>query len=153
MKNLRPDPLGQAEHVDRAVDAGLGRLDRVELVVDGRGRARQVVNLVHLQEKGMHDVVAQQLESLVAEQVLDVAPASGEEVVNANEVFSTSQELLAEVASQKSCPTGDEDGLHATEGSARWGACKCSGVGSRSMEHETAGLRASRTWTWTSTWT
>ena len=45
LKNPRLHPLGQAQHVDRAVHAGLGRLHRIELVVHRRGRAGQVVDL------------------------------------------------------------------------------------------------------------
>ena len=59
---LRAGALGQPEHVDRAVHAGLGRLHRVVLVVDRRGRAGEVVDLVDLDVERKGDVVAQQLE-------------------------------------------------------------------------------------------
>ena len=52
------DPLGQAEHVDRPHDVGLDGLDGIVLVVDGRGRAGQVVDLVDLDEERVDDVVA-----------------------------------------------------------------------------------------------
>ena len=47
LEDLGLGALGQAEHVDGAVDAGLGGLRRVKLVVNGRCRARQVVDLVY----------------------------------------------------------------------------------------------------------
>jgi len=47
LEDAHLEALGQPEHVDRAVHAGLRRLHRVELVMDGE-RARQVVDPVHL---------------------------------------------------------------------------------------------------------
>ena len=52
--------------------ARLGGLHRIALVVDGRGRAGEVVDLVDLDIERKGDVVAHHLESGVAEQVLDV---------------------------------------------------------------------------------
>ncbi len=46
LEDLGLEPLGQAEHVDRAVDIDLRRLDRVVLVVDRGRRTGQVVDLV-----------------------------------------------------------------------------------------------------------
>ena len=71
-----PDPLGEAEHVDGPHDRGLDRLDGVLLVVDGRGRAGQVVDLVHLDEQGVDDVVADELEIGVREEMPDVVLAT-----------------------------------------------------------------------------
>ena len=53
--------------------AGLGRLHRVVLVVHRRGRAGEVVDLVDLDVERERHVVADQLEMLVVEQMLDVA--------------------------------------------------------------------------------
>jgi hypothetical protein len=72
LEDLGAQALGQAEHVDGAVHAGLGGLHRVVLVVDGAGRAGQVVDLVHLDIQRKGDVVAHQLEARVVEQVGDV---------------------------------------------------------------------------------
>ena len=48
LENPGPDPLGQAEHIDRAVDRGLGGLHRVVLVVDRRGGTGEIVDFIHL---------------------------------------------------------------------------------------------------------
>ena len=69
---LAPHALGEAQHVDGAVHAGLGRLHRVVLVVDRRGRAGEVVDLVDLDVEREGHVVAHQLEARVAEQMRDV---------------------------------------------------------------------------------
>src|SRR5690606_15331885 len=52
LEDARAGALGQPEHVDRAVHAGLGGLHRVVLIVHGRGRAGQVVDLVDFDEQG-----------------------------------------------------------------------------------------------------
>lgn len=85
------EPLGEAQHVDRADDAHLRGLHRILLIVDGRCRAGEVEDLVDLHEQRMGDVVAKQLEGLVAEQMLDIAPGAGEETVDAKEPGSRPQ--------------------------------------------------------------
>jgi len=52
--------------------AGLGGLHRVVLVVDGRSRAGQVVDLVHLDVEREGHVVADEFEVRAVQQVLDV---------------------------------------------------------------------------------
>ncbi len=93
--------------------AGLGRLHGVELVVDGRGRAGQVVDLVDLDVERKADVVAHQLEVRVIEQVRDVAPASGEEIVDAEHVVAFLQQEGAKVRAEETGAAGDEDALAA----------------------------------------
>lgn len=61
---------------------GYDGLDGVELVVDGRGRAGQVVDLVDLQEQRFHHVVADQLELGMPEVVHQVLLPPREEVVD-----------------------------------------------------------------------
>jgi hypothetical protein len=85
-KILAFSALGQPQHVDRAVHAGLGGLHRVVLVVDRRGRAGEVVDLVDLHVEREGHVVAHQLEVRVVEQVGDVVLGAGEEVVDAEHI-------------------------------------------------------------------
>ncbi len=88
LEDLGLQPLGQAQHVDRADHAGLGRLHRIELVVDRRGRAGEVVDLVDLDKERMGDVVAHRLEMRVAQQLGDVVLAPGEVIVDAEHVVA-----------------------------------------------------------------
>jgi hypothetical protein len=67
LQDLGLHPLGQAQHVDGAVDAGLGRLHGVELVMHRAGRAGQVVDLVDLDIERHGHVVTQQLEARVGQ--------------------------------------------------------------------------------------
>jgi hypothetical protein len=90
------DPLGEAEHVDSSHDTGLGGLHRIELVVDGAGRARQqVVYLVHLHLEGKGDVVTQDFEVWMIEKVGHISLGSGEEVVNADDLTPRLEQPLA----------------------------------------------------------
>ena len=73
LQDARLDSLGQPEHVDGAMHAGLGRLHRVELVMHRRCGAGQVVYLADfdIQRKGY--VMAHQFKLRIADQVRDVA--------------------------------------------------------------------------------
>ncbi len=54
------------------------------LVVDGRGGAREVVDLVHLQHQFLHNIMPDRLKVGLAQQVLYVVLAAREEVVYAD---------------------------------------------------------------------
>ena len=66
-EDLRPGPLRQAEHVDRAVHGSLGRLHRVTLIVNRRSRARKVIDLIDLDIQRKRHVVADDLEARIRE--------------------------------------------------------------------------------------
>src|SRR5215831_10862781 len=75
--------LCQPKHVDRTVHAGLGRLHGVVLIVDWRCRASEVVNFVNLHIQGKGYVVTHQLKARVAEEMVNVALRSSEEIIDA----------------------------------------------------------------------
>jgi hypothetical protein len=85
------------------------RLHRVVLVVDRRGGAREVVDLVHLQVEREGDVVPDDLEVGAADQVGDVALAAGVEVVAADDVAALLQQALAEKGAQEPGAARDQD--------------------------------------------
>src|SRR5579862_2862669 len=111
LEDLGLHPLRQAQHVDRAGHAGLGRLDRIELVVHRRGRAGEVVDLVHLDIEREAHVVAQRLEIRIVEEGGDVVLAAGEVVVDAEHVVPGGDQLLAEMGAEEPGPAGDENAL------------------------------------------
>ena len=80
-------PLGQPEHIDGAVHAGLGRLDGVVLVVHGARRAGQVVDAIDLDIEGEGDVMSHQFKVWLAEQVIHVALSAREVVVDAEDIL------------------------------------------------------------------
>ena len=67
LENLGAQPLGEPEHVDGAVHARLGGLHGVVLVVHGRRRAGEIVDLVDLDIERKRHVVTHQLEMLAAD--------------------------------------------------------------------------------------
>ena len=109
LEDLRLDPLGQAQHVDGAVDACLGGLDGIELVVDGRGRAGQVIDLIHLDVQGEGNVVAHQLEMGVIEERNDVVLGPGEEVVDAQNVAAVIHQSFAQMRADKTGAAGHQN--------------------------------------------
>jgi hypothetical protein len=60
-----------------------------------RGRAGQVVNLIHFEVEWKGDVVADDLEAGIAQQVRDVALGTGVEVVAANNVAAILEQTFA----------------------------------------------------------
>ena len=90
--------------------AGLGRLHRVVLVMDGRGRAGEVVDFVDLDIEREGHVVAHQLEARVVEQMRDVALGAGEEVVDADDVVAAFEQPVAQMRAEKAGAAGDHDG-------------------------------------------
>lgn len=109
LKNTGIQSLGQAQHVDGTVHAGLEGLNRVVLVVDGAGRASQVVDLVDFDVKRKRDVVPHELKTGVVEHMLDVAFAAGEQVVGTHHFVATGQQAVDEVAAQKTGTAGDQN--------------------------------------------
>ena len=109
LEDLGLDAFCQTQHIDRPMDTGLGGLHRVELVMDGRGRTGQVVDLVHLHVEGIGNVMTHELEVMVVEQRHDIVLCPGEEVVHTEDVVTLVQQPVAEVGTQKAGAAGDEN--------------------------------------------
>jgi hypothetical protein len=86
------------------VDAGLCRLHRIVLVVDGRGRASEVVDLIDFDVERERHIVTDQLKPMVIEQVIDVAPRAGEEVIDAYDDSTIREQPLTEVRAEEARP-------------------------------------------------
>ena len=84
-----------AEHVHRTDDRSLRRLDRVVLVVDRRGGAGEVVDLLDLCHVGVDYIVPYDFEIGVFQQVPDVAFVTGKIVVDADYVVSFTKQPFA----------------------------------------------------------
>ena len=104
LKNLRLHPLCKTEHVDGAMNAGLGRLHRVALVVNGRSRTSEIVDLVDLDVQRKCHVVPSQFEMLVIEKMFDIFPAAGEKLSTQKNVAARREKPLAKVRAEKSSP-------------------------------------------------
>ena len=93
------------------MDAGLRGLHRIVLIVDGRSRAGEIVDLVHLDIERKGHVVTNELEARVAEQMRDVGLGAGEEIVDANDIVALSKEPVTKVRTEESGPASNENGL------------------------------------------
>src|SRR5262249_14421763 len=75
------------------------------LVMDRRGRARQVVDLIDLQIKREREIVADQLKKLLVKEVLDVASGAGKEVINTQDQRTVRKEMLAQMRAEEARAT------------------------------------------------
>ena len=83
LENFCPQTLRKPQHVDGAVDARLCRLHWIVLVVNGRSRAGEVIDLIDFDVERERHIVTNQLKAMVIEQMIDVASRAGEEVIDA----------------------------------------------------------------------
>jgi hypothetical protein len=88
--------------------AGLCGLHRIVLVMDGRGRAGEIVDLVDFHIKREGDIVPDHFEVFVFKQMLDITARAGEEIVDADDDRSVGQQALAEMRTEKASAAGDE---------------------------------------------
>ena len=68
LQDARALARGEVEHVDRTLHTGLGRLHRIVLVVDRRGRAGEVEDAVDFDVERKRDVVSKQFEARMVRQ-------------------------------------------------------------------------------------
>ena len=97
LQNPRFDSLCQAQHVDGAVNAGLGCLHRVVLIVHGRCRAGEIENAVDLDIQRKGDVVAHQFKARITQKMGNVSFVAGEEVVYTQDIVVIRDEAVAQV--------------------------------------------------------
>src|SRR5688572_2426172 len=84
LKNPRLDAFCQTEHIDRAHDARFDGFDRIILIMNRRSRTRQVIDLVDFQKDRLGYVVANQFETAIIHQMIDIFLSSGEKIVETN---------------------------------------------------------------------
>src|SRR6476619_7233345 len=82
--------LSQSKHVDCTYDTRFRRLHRVELIMDGRSRAGQIINLINFYKQWMGDIMTQEFETFVIKQMSNVGPTARKEVINAEDFAATS---------------------------------------------------------------
>src|SRR3954464_13631005 len=80
--------------------------------MDRRGRAGEVVDLVHLDKQRVRYVVPHRLEMRVAEQAGDIVLPPGEVIIDAEHVVALGAQPLAEIIPRESGAAGDEYPFH-----------------------------------------
>ncbi len=98
LKNLGAKAFGKAQHVYGSVHAGLGGLYRVVLIVNGAGRAGQIVDLVDLHVKRKRDIVAGQFKPVMVQQMRDIVFGTSEKIVNAQDIVPLCKKAIAQMA-------------------------------------------------------
>ena len=63
LENLGPKTLGQTEHIDGAVDAGLRGLYGIMLIMHRRCRTGEIVDLIHFHIERKGHIVPHDLEA------------------------------------------------------------------------------------------
>lgn len=81
-------PFGEAQHVDRPDNADLGRLNRVELVVDRARRTGEIIDLVDLDIEWKANVVPHELEARMASEVIKIALVPSKQVIDAKDFIA-----------------------------------------------------------------
>ena len=67
LQDFRLQALGEAQHVDGAMNGGLRGLNRIVLVLDRRGRAGEIVDFVDFDEQRESHVMAQEFEARISD--------------------------------------------------------------------------------------
>jgi len=87
------------------VDVHLGGLNRVVLIVNGRSRTRQVVDLIDLHIKREGNVVAKEFKIGIPYRRSDISLGPRIEIVDTEDIVSILEETLTEMGAQKTGPS------------------------------------------------
>src|SRR5262245_30026564 len=109
LQDLGLHAFGETQHVDGAMDAGLGRLHRVELVVNRRRRASEIIDLVDFDIERKAHIVSNKLESGIQHETGHIRPRRREEVVRAEDLVPAAQQLLTQMGAYESSPSCDKN--------------------------------------------
>ena len=77
--------------------------------MNGRRGTREVVDLVHFQQYWLDHIVTQQLQPSLVEQVKNVFPPPGEEVVQTKYIVVFVEQPFTQMRANKSCAAGYQD--------------------------------------------
>jgi hypothetical protein len=97
LKDARTHALGETEHVNHAHHARLHGLDRIVLIVDGRGGAREVINLIDFEQDGFDYVMAHEFKAMIIQKVRDVFAPPCKEVIEADDFMPVTDQPLTKV--------------------------------------------------------
>jgi len=97
LQDLRLHAFGETQHIDNAVDTSLGRLYRVELVMNRQRRACEIINLVDFDIEGKADIVSNKLESGIEHETGHIRPRRCEEVIRAEDLVPAAQQSLTQM--------------------------------------------------------
>lgn len=99
----------KATIADKIKQKGYDRLDGVILIMNRGSRASQVIDLIHLQQYRLNHIVSYKLKPRIPKMMNHIIPPPSEEIVDNNHVVTSGNELIDEMAPDKSCPAGDNN--------------------------------------------
>jgi hypothetical protein len=97
LEDSRLNPFCKAQHVDGAHYARFNRLYWIVLIMNGRCRAGQTVDLVDLEHYWLRNIVADQFKILIVAKMSDVLLSAGKKVVKAHYLISIIQKPFAKM--------------------------------------------------------
>ena len=93
----RPDAFREPEHIHRAHYIRFDGFDGIVLVMDGRSRASEIVDLIDLDKYRLGNVVPDDLEISVVTQVSNVCLATGKEIIEADNVVTFAKKAFTKM--------------------------------------------------------
>ncbi|CAH9120914.1 unnamed protein product [Cuscuta epithymum] len=77
--------------------------------MDGRSRTGQVVDLINLEQNGLHNIMANELKPGISEMVHHVLLPPGEEIINDDHVVTSLNQLIDQMAAHESSSACDHN--------------------------------------------
>jgi len=111
LQDFSPETLGQAQHIDGAMDIDLRGLNRIILIMDGGGRTGKIVDFIHFDIEGKGDVMAKELEIGLIQEVGDISFGSCIEVVDTEDILTVPEQAFTEVGAHKPGTACDQNSL------------------------------------------
>jgi hypothetical protein len=93
------------------MDTRLGRGNGVELIMDRRGRASEILDFVNLHVKRKRDIVAYQFKAWIAQMLRNVVPDTGIEIVQAQDIVAFAHKDVAQMGTKEACSSGYQNSL------------------------------------------
>jgi hypothetical protein len=87
--------------------AGFGRLDRIELIVNWTSGTGEIVNLINFNIERKGHIVTHYLKVVMGEEVRNVAPSSGKEVIHTKHFVALRKQLLTKKRTDEARSTGN----------------------------------------------
>ena len=109
LEYLAFEPLGEPQHIDRAVHRGLGRLHRIMLVMNGRGRTGEIVDFIDLDIERKAHIMAHELEARMIVEMIDIALCAGEQIVGTQDLLAIGEQTINQMRAQKTGAAGYQD--------------------------------------------
>jgi hypothetical protein len=85
------------QKIKSAEHACLGGLDGVSLIIYGRGRAGEIIDLIDTCVERKHDVMFNKPEAVGALEMIDVAFVTGHEIIEAKDLMAVIDQTLAQM--------------------------------------------------------